>query len=370
MMHRLVLFLPRRRGHKWLVQKLHDLVHLPMMLEMLGASDNFDASHGERHLKDFFKVPAETSQQRGTKIFAAQTASNMQDLNIMRKSGMRTRYFKEQENDKPAIPSIDDGRLSFDEVFVDERTGIQWQRVGKTGAVAHYRINYCPARCACSAVWVGKREKTTKGGRPPEIHPVVLSWFTERWRKIFPEGQWSVDCYTELTTYTYSLPRTQDSSIRELLNFRAHPDFRGEGPMYDYAATKFDHPTSEDVLVPSKILCLYRAANDMFGTPVNPEGEEKLFVLVHPTEFLEGQGTSIERTAKLLRTNLAERYVLATKRRSGGRTIPDLYSMPWNSIEESINIVEESPGIYERYDKPPKVWFLLSKDEWWRNFVG
>jgi hypothetical protein len=69
LLHKLVVqiitYCPRQEGNKWKLQKLHELLHFPLMLFLFCHAKNFDAGTGERHLKDVFKDVARNSQQRG-----------------------------------------------------------------------------------------------------------------------------------------------------------------------------------------------------------------------------------------------------------------------------------------------------------------
>jgi hypothetical protein len=61
----IITYYPRQEGNKWKLQKLHELLHFPLMLFFFCHAENFDAGTGERHLKDVFKDVARNSQQQG-----------------------------------------------------------------------------------------------------------------------------------------------------------------------------------------------------------------------------------------------------------------------------------------------------------------
>jgi hypothetical protein len=68
----IIMYCPRQEGNKWKLQKLHELLHFPLMLFFFRHAENFDARTGERHLKDVFKDIARNSQQRGQDTFLCQ----------------------------------------------------------------------------------------------------------------------------------------------------------------------------------------------------------------------------------------------------------------------------------------------------------
>jgi hypothetical protein len=65
----IIMYCPRQEGNKWKLQKLHELLHFPLMLCFFHHAENFDAGTRERHLKDVFKDVARNSQQWGQDTF-------------------------------------------------------------------------------------------------------------------------------------------------------------------------------------------------------------------------------------------------------------------------------------------------------------
>jgi hypothetical protein len=59
----IIMYCPRQEGNKWKLQKLHKLLHFPLMIFFFHHAKNFDAGTGERHLKDVFKNVERDSQQ-------------------------------------------------------------------------------------------------------------------------------------------------------------------------------------------------------------------------------------------------------------------------------------------------------------------
>jgi hypothetical protein len=61
----IIYYCPHKDGHKWKLQKLHEVMHFPLMIFFFHHAENIDAGTGECPLKDVFKDVACNSQQRG-----------------------------------------------------------------------------------------------------------------------------------------------------------------------------------------------------------------------------------------------------------------------------------------------------------------
>jgi hypothetical protein len=82
----IILYCPHKDGHKWKLQKLHEVLHFPLMIFFFHHTENIDAGMGESHLKDVFKDIAHNSQQRGQDTFLSQCATRMHEKLIMMKA--------------------------------------------------------------------------------------------------------------------------------------------------------------------------------------------------------------------------------------------------------------------------------------------
>ena len=71
----IITYCSRQEGNKWKLQKLHELLHFPLMLFFFPHAKNVDARTGERHLKDVFKDVARNSQQLGQDTFLRQVGT-------------------------------------------------------------------------------------------------------------------------------------------------------------------------------------------------------------------------------------------------------------------------------------------------------
>jgi hypothetical protein len=79
----IITYCPKQEGNKWKLQKLHELLHFPLMLFFFCHAKNFDAGTGERHLNDVFEDVARNSQQRGQDTFLCQVGARMHEKLIM-----------------------------------------------------------------------------------------------------------------------------------------------------------------------------------------------------------------------------------------------------------------------------------------------
>jgi len=229
MMHRMVLFAPRREGHGWKIQKVHDILHLLVHCDHFGSPDNFDCSHNERQLKDFFKIPAQTSQQRGQETFGKQLATNMQEIHLMQKARISLEY--DQVAVHPSKTAVATGST--------QPNGIWNYGLSVNPACL---IQYSRARSSCIFKWL------SCGGTPCQIHPVILDWFAKHWADQIGEDLTEVELYTDLF---------RERNLRGKLlteRFRAHPNFRGEGEVYDYASIVFAEQGMDDHPIPCKLL--------------------------------------------------------------------------------------------------------------------
>jgi hypothetical protein len=73
----IIFYCPCEDGHKWKLQKLHEVQHFPLMIFFFCHAENIDASTGEHYLKDIFKDVACNSQQSGQDTFLSQCATRM-----------------------------------------------------------------------------------------------------------------------------------------------------------------------------------------------------------------------------------------------------------------------------------------------------
>ena len=81
----IISYCPHKEGHNWKLQKLHEVLHFPLMIFFFCHAINIDAGMGECHLKDIFKDVACNSHQIGVNTFLIQCATRMHEKLIMTK---------------------------------------------------------------------------------------------------------------------------------------------------------------------------------------------------------------------------------------------------------------------------------------------
>jgi hypothetical protein len=357
--------LPRNTGHGWAFQKMHDTaVHLMKDISEHGRSANFDTSGPERNHKTFAKDPARTSQKRGNSIFLDQSSSRINENQVF-------------HNTRLAWGTITHARDEL--VHNDSRTGSSWKtrsaifgtklplyhvRVGPSSSREHGDIEDVNAVMG-QATWLGQ------GKSRPNIHPVLTQYLVAEFAGMYP---WpTIDCYTEVIVGEQP--------------FRAHPDYDGNGPWYDWVFTQWEVSTEVDVTappyaaglvtsirpddcqereeewesdngndsqeskvketpshfyVPAKLLCFIRAP--VIRAPVSLEEDSgdavnmELVAIVHSCEDIPMQGQE---------THITRRWVPEYEEEPKGVFRPYLRVIPVTAISCGVLVVEPSPGIHE-----------------------
>jgi hypothetical protein len=164
----IITYCPRQKGNKWKLQKLHELLHFPLMLFFFHHTKNFDASTGERHLKDVFKDVTRNSPQCGQDTFLCQVGARMHEKLIMTKAkqftvGMTSYYSGEQCNAASPTDTSNDvmHTLPHHKMYV----------------ISYHETNHTNGRHGggCLACLTGMNPST-------QIHPVILLWLANNWK--------------------------------------------------------------------------------------------------------------------------------------------------------------------------------------------
>lgn len=308
-------FCPRVDGYGWKIQKFHELLHLVYFLYYFRHSENFDAGVGERLLKDFFKQPAATAQQRGGGVFVEQVADRLQVMMLLSKA---------TRNPKCST-----------EVTAQPQPSAEHQLMGSS-----FRLDYDVVAKGVTPVWLGKKDTT-------QIHPVLLSYFAKEWRNIVGDSD-SVVCKTEF------------KNGNGIDTYRSHPDYNSEGPWYDWAMVKFE-TTRGELSFPSRLLCFFESP-----------GTSTLKAVVHPATYRDnGRAADIRsRRSRLLETRLCSRWPLDHRQRTGGGgaprcNVPSLFCVEVETLEENLLVVEEEPGLVETFGGTKFVWEVKDRRSFW-----
>jgi hypothetical protein len=209
----IITYCPRQEGNKWKLQKLHELLHFPLMLFFFHHAENFDAGTGERHLKDVFKDVARNSQQLGQDTFLCQLGARMHEKLIMTKAkqfsvGMAKYYYGKHHNTPSSCNASNDNithTLPHNKMYV----------------ISYHETNHTNGRHmgGCTAHLTGMNPST-------QIHPVILSWLADNWEIEIGSDRDSIECYTEM-------------KVKEGPMYHAHPNYRNEGSWQDWANISF-----------------------------------------------------------------------------------------------------------------------------------
>jgi hypothetical protein len=228
----IITYCPRQEGNKWKLQKLHELLHFPLMLFFFRHAENFDAGTGERHLKDVFKDVTRNSQQQGQDTFLHQVGARMHEKLIMTKAkqfsvGM-AKYYYGKNHDTPSSCGTSNDNITHTLPH------------NKMYVISYHETNHINGwhTGGCTAHLTGMNHST-------QIHPVILSWLADNWEIEIGSDRHSIECYTEM-------------KVKEGPTYRAHPNYRNEGPWQDWANVSFgQNEQGVFQMVPSRILLFY-----------------------------------------------------------------------------------------------------------------
>lgn len=319
MVHKIVTFCPRNDGNKWKLQKLHELLHLPLGLYLFVHSQNFDASRGERLLKDFFKRFASRSQERGRDIFITQVAKRAQEKLILDRALLCS---SKTSNFLP--PTRKEGILS---VLPKQPS---------------FQLNYSHTTRCCVAKWLGNNKDVM-------VHPMITTLFGWKWKDIVGRSINTLSCYTE-----YCAPNGT--------RFRAHPNYNTDGSWYDWGLVRFEQENRSEAtdLFPCRVLFFYRAQGQHLDKDLCG-----IHVVVESTTYRNKLGNDKKRKACLYDTRLCSRWQLSDSKPTWLRcrngqlpNAPSIFSVPVECLDKNVLVIEEEPGLKETYTGSRYVWVL------------
>ncbi len=349
MLDQIKLYLPRVTGMGWNIQKFHDITHLPDDIVRFGSPQNTDAGSGERSLKYFAKLVASTSQKREGK-FDAQVASRLHERSTISRAKRITDPLNEWES--PKSQDVDDAEPVDDD---QESAIIQTDFSSKK---SRYAILFDELGTFHGTKWNGK----DKASGHMEVHPLVVQWFKSNGKFTSP-----VHCWTEYK--------------RDGNQFRAHPNFRSDGPWYDWVNILFDMEGNDDdsssvsaagSFFPAKILCFYN----------NPDNGN-ICALVHTCSEKEDADYApicdewfLEYAEQLVCTVTEEELAngqLHARRRKERLLFPVLRSVSVEAFGEPLFVVQEVPGVHESFVKAKTTKYynrcivVKNREEFWAN---
>jgi hypothetical protein len=320
--------LPRLEGNGWKIQKLHEMLHLPDDIHRFGCPRNWDAGPGERSLKYFAKHPATTCQQRKD-VFLGQVCSRLHETALIRTAGRLTDTsvfeFMSTNNRRRQKETTD--HVSEDDIQSSVRNNQSKFHITFPKQVKTYPV----------ARWVA----TNKRAATHEVHRVVTDWFkSDAATRIYED---EVACFTEY--------------VRDNQIFRAHPNFRGNCPWYDWVALRFkdstvsddemnneeQEPTSSAYFVdeldnkdfyPAKILCF-------FVDPIDKEMHALVHCCNDCEDIFDSNMTQIwfleyqQRRNPTTRTKLAE---------------PIVRKVSVDAFGSILYVMQDTPGVHSHID--------------------
>ena len=303
----------------WAMPKFLDMLNLPDYMSRLGSTGRFHVGFAERGLKNWAKKPARTAQKRGGGVFEGQCSKRIRERSMMDHALIQMDSDDEQ----------DDGIGSS----ADPGAGA----VG--GSCYHVTIGRVgPANSRAKMVTCRRLDSRRRPHRLQNDFPTPIMDHFKRTGRIG-------DVF-ELRT---------EARIGGVL-YRAHPNFRGEGPWYDYVNVEFELENQPDYELyvndkqtyPAKLVVFFRLLPD-------PEFQ----VLAHCGEFQAIASTVHTRRSLLTRCWLHEvtagRNPLPLHRTVG-------YVKDNIHVKGHVKAVEETPGFLDRYPTDESRRFIVPSD--------
>ena len=365
-------YMPRKKGNGWKLQKFHDLLHLAVDIERFGPPSNFDAGPQESGLRHWAKLPALTSQMRGYNTFSAQVAARTFEYlcfaTALRKNGFKSsrdknlgiRDSKQKETEEPVV-----GGTKYRVYNSKPREEDESQ---PSAGGTNYRLTKAFTKKSAKSHF--------------SVSPVIEDFL--RWQPkqdcecIFLQESGGESFWELQTEVSMVIPDT-----KERVTLRCHPNFRNEGPWYDWVIVRFDTKDTQyqrdtvasrnsflrnggkkkdwdpiqgnqqydDGFVPCKIL----------GIAQNPKNKKDVRLLVHGCQFRTSQIHTRYDTVLLEFWQLAyhNRYadLPAEFRQLRKQELPPnerfqhlVPHLSWITIDNVYStclVIEEEPGIHE-----------------------
>ena len=374
MIKRLKVALPRIKGNKWKLQKVHNLLHFVPFIEKFGSVRNFDTACSEKNHKVKSKLPAATAQKVHD-VFLEQTAKRVTDhVSISRacrrvginpdkryreKGSFVEEYDEEEENDLAAMFNLNLGGnpLPFSEVEkINVLVGLKYKLVKKRNSALRK-----------DRWWCGKCDWTYATSQYDMWGP--LRKFIIRKLTAYPV----IHGFTEV--------------CRKGITFRSHPNYRHRGPWIDWCLINYGPPAGD---VPAKIVGFVLLVTMVGGIPsedmaewegaVPPEDAELVEVRAgskgadgkRVETTLRGEVHAIIHTCDFPRMNSSSDTSLTTRwdLEYCLENEPILRLVPLSSIVSPIFVVEEFPGL--RDSKPPSsgIYHVQDMHTWASTFTA
>jgi NACalpha-BTF3-like transcription factor len=316
----------------WRIPKFIDMLHLPTYMSRLGCTGRLHVGFAERGLKNWAKKPARTAQKRGGGVFEGQCAARIRERSMM--DHALTQMDSEEEE---VVPGEEDGDIDNPSTEDPGVGGSCYHIVIERDAAPHQQRKIA----TCTRLDSRKRVHRIQNNLP-----ITLLHYFKKLGKF--------DEVIELRTEA-----TIDGTV-----YRVHPNYRGEGPWYDYATVRFEFeptpPPDYRVLVndhqrfPAKLVAFYR---------VLPDTEYQ--VLAHCAEFQTRTSNVYSRRTLLTRSWL---YEVAAGQRPLYRNVGGVRNNV--HVDGHLFAIEEIPGFHGHYptDKERRFVVLSDMRKVWPSF--
>jgi hypothetical protein len=381
-------YCPRKKGKGWKLQKFHDILHLAMDIERFGHPSNFDAGPMESGLKYWAKLPALTAQMRGYNTFVKQVAWRTFEFQCfakaLRKNGIAGTSLQPKPSPHPQEDEeeVDEANDNEEEKDGEELVEVQELQPELVAAVEAVGEEHKEAK---DSVKLKGTRYRVYASPPDGVHPntgkpgltiykpsqafinkknqggFVVSPVIENYLRFQPKEDHEKLPWTSKNDERYWDLRTEAtialSGSGKKVSLRCHPNYRNEGPWYDWVIVHFetdeafedlpaDHrPQYQRDCVPCKILAFAEH---------QPKGSKKTetWILVHGCNFRKTENESKMDSCLLEHWELAYHDLSSHIPADGSGDNEHYWSPVLNWIKpESILcrclVVEEEPGIFE-----------------------
>ena len=322
--------------NQWRIPKFLDMLLLPEYMDHLASTGRYHVGFCERGLKTWAKFPANTSQKRGNGVFEGQCAARMRENSMV--DYALTQMESDAESDAEELAGKEDGIC---------------------GACFHIAI-VAEVPTARRKVITSTRLNAAK--KPHSLQfplPASILAFFKSSGHIGEEYEYRTEAVVGGVTY------------------RAHPNFQGAGPWYDFSMVRFDHAPLDRTHVddnntyPAKIIGFFRLLPDRTDPLAEVDDQDSDFsVLVHSGAFQKRNSPIHQIRTLLTRSWLYEvqggLHPLPAYRVAG--TLKSNFV-----LGEHILGVEEVPGFHERYHTEEHRRFIVLSDmrkHWPRVFIN
>lgn len=305
--------------NQWYLQKTLELAHFKADILFMGPASGFSTETGERGLKAWAKQPAKTAQRRGDHIFSKQVCQRIHEAGI--------------------INCVADS-LPLEEDDNEEAKGGDDEMEARC---ANFVVEFSPTTVI---------NRVLRSGKPHKIQidfpPTITNWFAKKYRN--HDGVDTVQLYTEMI-----LPQLNGGKGTVL---RAHPNYRSEGPWYDYVLAKYDEASRPDVetVYPCKLACFF----------LEPVTQEKMVLLQEVQHQSEQQ---LERDSQLF-----QHWTLSsTQNRESKRWVAKFNAIPVAALSDCIYAIDPAPiGGFSRADESDFDILVVkyAKEEWPLSFLN